>query len=155
MKFFLFIIVVLFSSCGSSESQEETVAQVGDEKLYRSAISAQLPKGLDISDSTALSNAFIAQWIQEQVLKMEAEKIPTPLDLEQKIDRYKNQLLIQGLKDKVVSERLSDNQQMKKDSSQTGMSEEVLLENRKWTIWEEYQKELLKKYEADGLIKKP
>jgi hypothetical protein len=86
---------------------------------------------------------------------LEAEKIPAPADLDMKLERFKNQLLVQGLREKVISEGISANQNTKTDSTQMGMSEEVILESKKWTIWQQYQTELIKKYEAEGLIKKP
>lgn len=72
-----------------------------------------------------------------------------------KLERFKNQLLVQGLREKVISEGIGANQNTKTDSTQMGMSEEVILESKKWTIWQQYQTELIKKYEAEGLIKKP
>ena len=155
MKLIPFIVLVLFLSCGTSENNEITLAQVGDEKLSQSTISDILPKGLSATDSATFCKAFVQQWIQDQVLKLEAEKIPAPADLDMKLERFKNQLLVQGLRDKVISEGIGANQNTKTDSTQMGMSEEVILESKKWTIWQQYQTELIKKYEAEGLIKKP
>jgi hypothetical protein len=140
MKLIPFIVLVLFLSCGTSDNNEITLAQVGDEKLSQSTLSDILPKGLSAADSATFCNAFVQQWIQDQVLKLE---------------RFKNQLLVQGLREKVISEGIGANQNTKTDSTQMGMSEEVILESKKWTIWQQYQTELIKKYEAEGLIKKP
>ena len=85
---------------------------------------------------------------------MEAGKLSAPADLEIQLDRFKNQLLVQSLREKIISDRIGQSQNMKPDSTQTGLSEEVILENKKWQIWEQYQTELLKKYEAEGKIKK-
>jgi hypothetical protein len=93
--------------------------------------------------------------VQDEVLKLEAEKITAPPDLDIKVERFKNQLLIQELREKVIAEGISENQNSKKDTNQMGMSEEVLLENKKWKIWQQYQIEVVQKYEAEGLIKKP
>jgi hypothetical protein len=155
MRLFPLIGFLIFLSCGASRNNENTLAQVGDEKLNLSTLAAQLPKGLNAADSASFSKAYIEQWIQAQVLKMEAEKNPVPADLDLKIERFKNQLLIQELREKVISERIGENQNTKKDSSEMGMSEDVILESKKWTIWQQYQSEILKKYEAEGLIKKP
>ena len=155
MRFISFIVLLLLISCGSSQNNEKTLAQVGDEKLSQSTMSDLLPKGLSAKDSTIFCKAFVQQWIQNQVLKLEAEKIPAPADLDMKLERFKNQLLVQELREKVISERIGENQNTRKDSSEIGMSEDVILESKKWTIWQQYQSEILKKYEAEGLIKKP
>lgn len=155
MKLISFIVLVLFLSCGTSENNEITLAQVGDEKLSQSSMSEILPKGLSAADSATFCQAFVQQWIQDQVLQLEAEKIQAPADLDMKLERFKNQLLIQGLREKIISEGIAANQNTKTDSTQMGMSEEVIQESKKWTIWQQYQTELIKKYEAEGLIKKP
>ena len=155
MRFISYIVLLLFISCGSSPNNETTLVQVGDAKLYQSAMAAHLPKGLNAADSATFCNAFVQQWIQDQVLRMEAEKKPVPADLDLKIERFKNQLLVQELREKVISEGIGENHNAKADSNQVGMSEEVVLESKKWMIWQQYQTELLRKYEAEGLIKKP
>ena len=155
MRLLSLIGLLLFLSCGSSQNNEKILAQVGDEKLNLSTLAEQMPKGLNAADSASFSNAYIEQWIQDQVLKMEAEKNAVPADLDLKLERLKSQLLVQELREKVISERIGENQNIKKDSSEMDMSEDVILENNKWTIWKQYQSEILKKYEAEGLIKKP
>ncbi len=155
MRFFQCIILISFISCGLTGSKEVILAQVGDEKLDQSLLLAQLPKGLNATDSVAFCKAFIQQWVQDEGLKLEAEKITAPADLDIKVERFKNQLLVQELREKVIAEGIGENQNSNKDSSQMDMSEEVLLESKKWKIWQQYQIELLKKYEAEGLIKKP
>jgi len=155
MRIFPFIIVSLLLSCKSSKSDDTPLAQVGDERLLQSELMEQMPKDISSSDSAQFCESFIRQWIQEQAMKMEAEKLPEPADLNTKIDRYKNQLLIQSLREKIISERISENQTSKADTTANGMSEAAQQENKKWLIWQQYQDELIKKYEAEGLIKKP
>jgi hypothetical protein len=155
MRLLSLIGLLLFLSCGSSQNNEKILAQVGDEKLNLSTLAEQMPKGLNAADSASFSNAYIEQWIQDQVLKMEAEKNAVPADLDLKLERLKSQLLVQELREKVISERIGENQKIKKDSSEMDMSEDIILENNKWMIWKQYQSEILKKYEAEGLIKKP
>ncbi len=155
MKMFQCIMFVSLISCGLAGNKEIILAQVGDEKLDQSLLLAQLPKGLNSADSATFCKAFIQQWVLDEVLKLEAEKITAPPDLDIKVERFKNQLLIQELREKVIAEGISENQNSKKDTNQMGMSEEVLLENKKWKIWQQYQIEVVQKYEAEGLIKKP
>jgi hypothetical protein len=155
MRIYPFIIVSLLLSCKSSQSDDTPLAHVGDEILFQSEVMEQMPKDISSSDSAQFCESFIQQWIQEQAMKMEAEKLPEPSDMNVKIDRYKNQLLIQALREKIISERISENQTVKIDSAVTGMSVAAQQENKKWLIWQQYQDELIKKYEAEGLIKKP
>jgi hypothetical protein len=58
-------------------------------------------------------------------------------------------LLIQELREKVIAEGIGENQNSLKDSNQIDMSQEVSLENKKWKIWQEYQTEVIKKYESE------
>jgi hypothetical protein len=155
MKLFQCIMFVSLISCGLSGNKEIILAEVGDEKLDQSLLLAQLPKGLNPADSATFCKAFIQQWVQDEVLKLEAEKITAPPDLDIKVERFKNQLLIQELREKVIAEGIGENQNSKKDTNQIDVSEEVLLESKKWKIWQQYQIEVVKKYEAEGLIKKP
>ncbi len=155
MRLFQCIMLISFISCGLTGNKEVILAQVGDEKLDQSLLLSQLPQGLNASDSTEFCKAFIQQWVQDEVLKLEAEKITAPADLDVKVERFKNQLLVQELREKVIAEGIGDNQNLNKDTNQIDMSEAVLLESRKWKIWQQYQIEVLKKYEAEGLIKKP
>lgn len=155
MRIYTFIIVLLLLSCKSSKNNDTPLAQVGDVSLYASELLEKMPKDIPSADSAQFCASYIRQWIQDQAMKIEAEKLPEPTDLNVKIERYKNQLLIQALREKVISERISDNQSVKADSSMNDMSETAQNEYKKWLIWQQYQDELIKKYEGEGLIKKP
>ena len=154
MRLTLFIVVGMLWGCQTQNDSSLILVEVDSEQLTAAEIHAHLPKGMSAQDSAAFCSAYIQQWTREQVLKMEAGKLSAPADLEIQLDRFKNQLLVQSLREKIISDRIGQSQNMKSDSTQTGLSEEVILENKKWQIWEQYQTELLKKYEAEGKIKK-
>ena len=67
------------SSCraiSSFLSNDEIVAQVGQDKLYRSDIDQLMPKGLTPEDSTRLAGQYINSWASEQVyLKIAEEQL--------------------------------------------------------------------------------
>ncbi len=155
MRILFSIFLLLILSCNQSTSNELALAQVGDEQLLPSDVAGIMPEDLHGTDSIAFCKAYIQQWIQEQVMTMEAKKLPEPADMNVKIDRYKNQLFVQTLREKIISERISENQNLKADSSMTGLSEAAQQESKRWRIWQQYQEEVIKKYEAEGLIKKP
>lgn len=155
MRILFSIFLLLFLSCNQSTSNELALAQVGDELLMPSDVAGIIPEDLHGADSIAFCKSYIQQWIQEQVMTLEAKKLPEPADMNVKIDRYKNQLFVQTLREKIISERISENQNLKADSSMAGLSEAAQQESKKWQIWQQYQEEVLKKYEAEGLIKKP
>jgi hypothetical protein len=155
MRLAVFIFGAMLCACQGKDNSSLILAEVGGEKLTASEIQTHLPKGLEAKDSALFCSAYTEQWIREQVLKMEAEKLTAPAELELQVERFRQQLLVQSLKEKVIADRIGLHQNTKADTTETGLSEEINLENKKWQIWENFQTELLKAYEAEGKIKKP
>jgi len=105
---YLFLMLLL-SSCSSSEDKGKLVAKVYEEELHE-ADYAYLFDGENLSteDSTTLSDEHIDNWVKEQILVHEAKK-KEELDenkIEQKADHFKNELYILELEQILVNEKL-------------------------------------------------
>ena len=107
------ILVVLpaLSSCraiSSFLSNDEIVAQVGQDKLYRSDIDQLMPKGLTPEDSTRLAGQYINSWASEQVyLKIAEEQLSkSEKDVTKELEDYRKSLLKYRYEQLYVNERL-------------------------------------------------
>jgi hypothetical protein len=107
------ILVVLpaLSSCraiSSFLSNDEVVAQVGQDKLYRSEIDAVVPKGLSVEDSTRLAGQYISSWASEHVyLKIAEEQLSkSEKDVTKELEDYRKSLLKYRYEQLYVNERL-------------------------------------------------
>ena len=109
----IMILVVLpaLSSCraiSSFLSNDEVVAQVGQDKLYRSEIDAVVPKGLSAEDSTRLAGQYISTWASEHVyLKIAEEQLSkSEKDVTRELEDYRKSLLKYRYEQLYVNERL-------------------------------------------------
>ena len=105
----LFVLVLMGAcqSTGKNEPSSEVVAMVFDNKLYLKDIPSDLFQNKEKVDSSALTNAYIEQWIRKMLLLHEAEKRkPESLDIDRLIENYKQSLLINNLERQVIAEEL-------------------------------------------------
>ena len=100
---FLAVIGLLFSililSCNKEKealSQEsDLLLIVNDEKLYLQDVINKIPSGISPSDSASLFKAIVDSWIKTKVLSQFAEeRIPNLDDIENKVEKYRNKLII-------------------------------------------------------------
>ena len=64
------IVLPAFMSCktiSSFLSNDETVAEAGNAKLYRSELNALIPKGIQSEDSVRLARQYINAWALDQL----------------------------------------------------------------------------------------
>ena len=89
-------------------SNDEIVAQVGQEKLYKSAIDMVVPKGLSPEDSTRLAARYISSWASEHVyLKIAEEQLSkSEKDVTKELEDYRRSLLKYRYEQLYVNERL-------------------------------------------------
>lgn len=102
VSLFLFALLLCLSSC---QKKDKVVAQVYYHKLYQSDVLNSMPSGLSASDSIAMFNDIVDDWIKEQIVLHEAEK-KLPLkskNFQQEMESYRNSLLINKYYDLIVS----------------------------------------------------
>lgn len=113
LKISAIILVVLpaLSSCraiSSFLSNEEVVAAVGAEKLYRSDLEKVIPKGMTAEDSTRLARQYINTWASDLVyLGIAQEQLSkAERDVTAELEDYRKSLLKYRYEQLYVNERL-------------------------------------------------
>ena len=89
-------------------SEDETVAEVGTAKLYRSELNTLIPKGMAAEDSVRLSRQYINTWALDQVFLVIAEEqlSKAEKDVSKELEDYRKSLLKYRYEHLYVNERL-------------------------------------------------
>jgi hypothetical protein len=103
------ILIVLFG-CTTSGPEEgsEVVARVYDKSLTRKELSVVMPENATQRDSLIITENFIKNWVQQQlILKKAMENLTSEeIDFSAELEEYKNSLIIYAYESKLVSEYL-------------------------------------------------
>ena len=105
------IVLSALTSCraiSSFLSEEETVAEVGTAKLFRSELNKLIPKGIAPEDSVRLANQYINTWALDQVFLAVAEQQLSKIekDVTKELEDYRKSLLKYRYEQLYVNERL-------------------------------------------------
>ena len=105
------VVLPAISSCRAISSflaNDEVVAQVGQEKLYRSDIDKVIPKGIVPEDSVRLSRQYINSWASDHVyLKIAEQQLSkAERDVTVELEDYRKSLLKYRYEQLYVNERL-------------------------------------------------
>ncbi len=107
------IVIVLpaFLSCRAISSflnSDETVAEVGAEKLYRSELNRLIPKGIGKEDSVLLARRYINTWALDHIFLNIAEEqlSKSEKDVTKELEDYRKSLLKYRYEQLYVNERL-------------------------------------------------
>ena len=105
------VVLPAISSCRAISSflaNDEIVAQVGQEKLYRSDIDKVIPKGIVPEDSVRLSRQYINSWASDRVyLKIAEQQLSkAERDVTVELEDYRKSLLKYRYEQLYVNERL-------------------------------------------------
>ncbi len=107
------IVIVLsaLTSCRAITSflnNEDAVAEVGTEKLYRSELNKLIPKGIAKEDSIRLARRYINTWALDQVFLNVAEEqlSKAEQDVGKELEDYRKSLLKYRYEQLYVNERL-------------------------------------------------
>lgn len=110
----LFLGTLFFVSCDyfdfrSKEEEEEIVALVNTQKLFRDDIKSILPENYTKNDSTLLVRSFINNWALKQLLLSKAEKnssLETSNEINKLVNDYRESLLINNYKEMLINQQL-------------------------------------------------
>jgi hypothetical protein len=98
VKRLLPVLLLPFVACSKSgESSDDVVpvAVYGDETLTYEQVLSSIPSGLESSDSLALFNAIVDNWIEERLLRNLAEEnIEDPAEIERMVEDYRRELVV-------------------------------------------------------------
>lgn len=105
------VVLPIFSSCRAISSflaNDEVVAQVGQEKLYRGDIDKVIPRGLEQEDSVRMTHQYINSWASDRVfLKIAEQQLSkAEKDVTNELEDYRKSLLKYRYEQLYVNERL-------------------------------------------------
>ncbi|MGB0166966.1 MAG: hypothetical protein ACPF8V_08950 [Luteibaculum sp.] len=105
------LLVFSLSSCGwlkRKEKEGEVVARVNEKLLYDSELPLSIAQGLSGEDSIRVIKAYVEAWVKENVLVTKAKQNLSPelLDFEERIESYRNSLIVFEYERALVQERL-------------------------------------------------
>lgn len=108
--FIIFALFLLSVSCKKTILQSESdLVRVGNRVFTYGDLENFMPKDVYGADSAQLADAFIKNWIDNQLLYDVAQKnIPDLDDVNRKVEQYKQDLIIHQYRMKLVNERLSE-----------------------------------------------
>lgn len=102
----------LILGCSGNANRGELLASVGDEELYRADLNFLFAHNrYSYDDSIQLVQNYISGWVNEQILVQEANK-SDKIDfdvIEQRVQNFRNDLLIYELESILLEERLDTN----------------------------------------------
>lgn len=112
--FVLFALSFAFSACeylkqdDKNEKEEIKIAKVNDEILYADEVFKTLPGSYTKEDSIYLVNKYINNWVTQKLLISKAEDNlnAEQKSFEQKIQDYKNSLLIHAYEKAIIEQNL-------------------------------------------------
>lgn len=106
--------LLLLTSCGLFERavpavEEKPLATVYDDQLYPEDIVSILPQGISPADSAVITKNYIQTWVEEKLLLNKAYEAidPTDFNIEQKIEKFKDQLIIYEFENKFLNQNLN------------------------------------------------
>ena len=105
-----FIISGLLSSCNmfSGRGSDQPVARVKNKYLYKSDLDGIVGPGTHPSDSAAIINRYIENWVRQQIFVAEAEQNLSDdrKDFQRKVEDYRNSLIIFTYENQLVKSNL-------------------------------------------------
>ena len=107
------IVALLLCACGGAgaDGKDGPVAEVYDEKLYRSDLMNMIPPGTPKEDSAALAKGFIEAWARERVLLRKAEDNLSDgqKDVQRQLTDYRESLIVFAYEQALVEQKLDTN----------------------------------------------
>ncbi|MFC2089276.1 peptidyl-prolyl cis-trans isomerase [Bacteroidota bacterium] len=107
--FILTGMAVLFScSLLEPKQEEEVVARVLDQYLYKSDVIGAIPEGTRKADSLVVVSNFIDKWVRKQLMLAKAEEALSEeqKDVNKQIEEYRSSLLIYSYRQKLLQQKM-------------------------------------------------
>ncbi len=105
----MLLLAALLVACGPSGDEEDVVlAKAFDRQLRWSELRQVIPIGLPPADSAAMAEAYIDNWLRQQVELHHAEQNlePARKEFESELRDYRNSLLLYAFEEELVLQRL-------------------------------------------------
>ncbi|MGM0545122.1 MAG: peptidyl-prolyl cis-trans isomerase [Bacteroidota bacterium] len=114
--------ILLTISCQqvSQKATDDALARVGSEYLTVSQAAADIPNYVLQEDSVQAMERYRDNWIREQLLLQEAERLglAEESEIQQKIEKARQEILRQALKDYIIASQ-QDSEQISDDEART------------------------------------
>ena len=96
---FIALSAVACNSWSGFKADDEMIARVGTNYLYRSELASSMPSGISAEDSVAYARTFTDKWIVDQLKQQEAEKLfsQSEKDIDRLVEAYRRSLLVRKL----------------------------------------------------------
>lgn len=90
-----------------SGTKDPVIAKVGEKRLFYSQLKDMTVPGVSETDSAAIVDGYIQNWIRENLMVSEAEKnIAADINLNKLVDDYRSSLLVYNYEKKLVEQLL-------------------------------------------------
>lgn len=91
--------LLLFVGCGSDKTQSDSdrgvLLRAGDEVLTLTDVVRKMPVGMEASDSVAMFQLIVDNWVKSKVLSgLAGRKLPDLNKIESKVEDYRNRLIV-------------------------------------------------------------
>ncbi|HKK59352.1 MAG TPA: hypothetical protein VJ937_07725 [Salinivirga sp.] len=104
----IFLLTFIFSSCRYGNGDENALATYKNEALYLSDIEQSFPENMEEEDSVKLLKKIVDNWLSRQLLYDRAmgHQLHDEDDIEYKVEKYKQNLIIHQYKSQLLSEKI-------------------------------------------------
>jgi hypothetical protein len=105
-------ISTLLISCNLIPHKEKekgkALARVNEKYLYQAELTGVVPAGTSADDSTEITQAFINNWVRQELLLKKAEDNldEANIDFSKEIEQYRNSLVIYAFESELVKQKL-------------------------------------------------
>ncbi len=109
---FAALLSLLMISCnllpGKTGNKEKAIAKVYDKYLYAEEFQGIFPAGISAADSLEMTNAYINNWVRQELLLKQAEDNldESSRDFSKQIEQYRNSLIIYAYESELVKQKL-------------------------------------------------
>lgn len=103
--------ILILVSCKEGFSirgtKDPVIAKVGERSLFLSQLEGLVHKGISRTDSAAIIDGYIENWIRENLMIAESEKnVAADINLNKLVDDYRSSLLVYNYEKKLIDQRL-------------------------------------------------
>ncbi len=111
---YIVLLGLTFVSCNQRETEVDNrivIAKVYDNFLYEVDVLKQIPFESSVEDSMSIRNSFVNAWVDRQLLVHQAELNLTEeeQDVTNKLEKYRDDLLIYSYQNRLLLEKLDTN----------------------------------------------
>ena len=109
---FLVLPLLFLFSCKDGfnfnrDTKDPIIAKVGEKNLFKSQIAELIHPGTSPTDSAAIVDGYIENWIRENLMILEAEKnVAADINLNKLVDDYRSSLLVYNFEKRLVDQML-------------------------------------------------